>query len=625
MAEDPQPFYKFAFEYLKLWDIIKKYDIDSVLKREMPNFSRHLQTKMVKAVKIREYFEQHSEKEIPDSAYLIRKYREYIKEVIRAFAKSQGYHLREVSVHKYKFKKIQPVIFKFPDLDSFDYGGYSRSAHQIHENGVNKRSSRTDDQSGRINRKDSCSQHKQDKLPEGDYRSSRDLRDSRFQSHTSLRRSDEKSDMPTIKKSGMRTDGHNMRNIRYSRSNSGNYSACDTRSDTRSDIRMDLEKESKSNRRRNRRSDGSRSDSRRSDGSKSNSSRSDGSRSNSSRSDGRSDSRSNSSRSNSRRSDSRRSDSSRSDGSRSDGSRSDGRSNSRRSENDTKTRKDKKDSGVRHLRQKEKDRRKSHHSNGQSRHVGFGTKHKASSSRHLYNIEDPSHSDRQLVSNGNRRHSSSRDKWHSSRQYREYSSPGDREYSSPGDREYSNSGDDKYSNSGDDKYSNSSDDKYLKSSDDKYLKSSDDKYSNSSDDKYSNSSDDKYSNSSDDIKCAITNDGDYESPKDSESIPSDENETNTNTEQHAEEYFSEIEERDSYNNDEFQKFSENFIKNQKISPTIEFNETQQLGETGITEKFEKTGIDQKLQETGKLERLSHLDGPQLDTPENSSVDQKIEK
>lgn len=111
-----------AFSYLKLWDMIRRYDLDHVLDLHgtMPVLQGLLQVKLAKAIQIRQYFESTPDIDPSKSQKLISKYREYAKEVIKEFAKSQGYHLRKTGNHEYRFKPLKPVVFHMEEPDVSD-------------------------------------------------------------------------------------------------------------------------------------------------------------------------------------------------------------------------------------------------------------------------------------------------------------------------------------------------------------------------------------------------------------------------------------------------------------------------------------------------------------------------
>ena len=129
-----------AFSYLKLWDMIRRYDLDHVLDLHgtMPTLPDVLQIKLSKAIKIRQYFESTADIDPDNSQKLLSKYREYVKDVIKEFAKSQGHHLRKTGHHEYRFKPLKPVVFHIEEPNLSDP-----------EDGVSEDNDDTNDQSAK--------------------------------------------------------------------------------------------------------------------------------------------------------------------------------------------------------------------------------------------------------------------------------------------------------------------------------------------------------------------------------------------------------------------------------------------------------------------------------------------
>jgi hypothetical protein len=116
-------FYK-ILDYLKFWNVMDRYDVNHVLNKTLPPFDEDTIKKITKAIKIREYFEKHPQlnnptyREKPQTQHLVEKYRQYLKEILKYVAKFQGYQLRKIRNHEYKFKKIKPVVFN-DDIDHY--------------------------------------------------------------------------------------------------------------------------------------------------------------------------------------------------------------------------------------------------------------------------------------------------------------------------------------------------------------------------------------------------------------------------------------------------------------------------------------------------------------------------
>jgi len=113
----PDEYYKEALEYLKFPQLIQRYDSENVLKYIIPTMDQNMISKINKAVQIREYFENNPDMNSNPTTthektqYLIDKYREYLKILVKYFAKQQGYQLRKIGDHEYKFKPLKPVLF----------------------------------------------------------------------------------------------------------------------------------------------------------------------------------------------------------------------------------------------------------------------------------------------------------------------------------------------------------------------------------------------------------------------------------------------------------------------------------------------------------------------------------
>jgi hypothetical protein len=118
-------------QYIKFWDMVKRYDVDNELQHVFPAITNddELIDKLFKASKIREYFENNPQAEKEKTQHLVDKYREYARCLLKSFAKYQGYQLRKIKDHEYKFRPIKPVLItdKPKVTHSYRERAYSRT------------------------------------------------------------------------------------------------------------------------------------------------------------------------------------------------------------------------------------------------------------------------------------------------------------------------------------------------------------------------------------------------------------------------------------------------------------------------------------------------------------------
>jgi Asp-tRNA(Asn)/Glu-tRNA(Gln) amidotransferase C subunit len=99
-------------QYIKFWDMIKRYDVDHVLKNYIPHFSDEMISLLTQARDIRKYFEKHSHVNQDRAQHLVKKYKESLKRLLKYYAREQGYILKKIDNQEYKFVKLKSLLFR---------------------------------------------------------------------------------------------------------------------------------------------------------------------------------------------------------------------------------------------------------------------------------------------------------------------------------------------------------------------------------------------------------------------------------------------------------------------------------------------------------------------------------